>query len=68
MIIVRKIVLLLLKYNVHLTVVHIPGKSNTLCDKISRQQVTPQLLSFHNMNLTPHPVPSVIRPQNFKLA
>jgi len=67
MCIVRLLVLDLLKYNINLTAVHIPGKKNVLADKISRQQISQSLLSSHGVSTSPYPVKSSIRPQNFKL-
>ena len=40
----RPLVLLLKKHNIRLTSKHIPGIDNILCDRISRFQVTPELL------------------------
>jgi len=67
MCVVRPLVLELLKCNVNMSAVHIPGKLNFLCDKISRQQITLPLLEKQGMNTSPFPLHSSIRPQNFKL-
>ena len=37
---VRKIALILVKFNIHLISQHIAGRNNTLCDKLSRFQET----------------------------
>ena len=51
--IIRSLILKLVSLNIHLTAKHIPGKTNILADKISRFQVTPQLLSAYGMETTP---------------
>ena len=61
----RPLVLLLLKYNISLRSKHIPGHKNVLCDKISRFQVTEQLLQDHNMNLEKDVIPENLKANNF---
>ena len=63
----RPIIMLLLKYNFSLKARHIKGKLNTVADRISRGQVTPQFLRKRGMNPTPTPLPCHLRPQNFRL-
>jgi hypothetical protein len=66
--IVRKLVLLLMQFNIHLRSKHIPGLQNQLCDLISRFQITPSLLKSHGMNLKPTSIPSPYKANNFKLS
>ena len=63
--IIRSLILKLVSLNIHLTAKHIPGKTNILADKISRFQVTPQLLSAYGMETTPTPIPPHLLPGNF---
>lgn len=65
--IVRQLVLLLVKHNIHLTSKHIPGLMNILPDRISRFQVTPHLLSQYGMEPVATPIPVQVLPGNFKL-
>ena len=64
--IIRPLVLLLVKHNIHLTSEHIPGLLNILPDRISRFQVTPKLLQEYGMEPTPIPLPKPLLPENFK--
>ena len=63
--IVRPLVLTLVTNNINLRSEHIPGLLNVLPDRISRFQVTPALLEKHNMDPTPTPIPTHLRPENF---
>ena len=63
----RKLILLLIRHNIDLRAVHVPGKKNVLCDAISRFQVTPQLLEQHNMLLQPDEIPTQLHPDAFSL-
>jgi hypothetical protein len=65
--ILRPLVLLLLHNNIILKAAHIPGIDNTLCDFISRQKATPQLLNQYGMSPTPTPIPPHLKPGAFKL-
>lgn len=65
--IVRQLVLLLLHHNIILHAAHVPGNDNTLCDLISRQKTTPEILRKYGMSTTPLPVPRHLRPEAFKL-
>jgi hypothetical protein len=65
--IIRRLVLLLMEYNIMLRSQHIPGSKNVLCDIISRFQVTEQLLTANRMKLTPEVIPPHLSSSNFKL-
>ena len=58
MILVRKLVPLVTTLNIDLRAVHLPGINNTLCDKLSRLQASPQLLLENNLQPLPEPIPS----------
>ena len=62
----RPMVLELLKFNVVFKSEHIPGLQNNLCDALSRQQVSEQLLRRHGLG-KPTTVPFHLRPCNFKI-
>ena len=62
---VRDIVLVLMKHNIHLVSRHIPGRQNTLCDKISRLQNVTGHLKKASMNLHPTPIPHNLLPENY---
>ena len=63
--IMRALVLKLITFNINLSAKHVPGKYNVLCDRISRFQVTPQLLAEHNMDSKATSIPSYLLPKNF---
>ena len=63
--IIRSLILKPVSLNIHLTAKHIPGKTNILADRISRFQVTPQLLSNYGTETTPTPIPPHLLPDNF---
>jgi len=65
MVIMRKLLLVLIHYNIHLVACHIPGTNNVLCDKISRFQETPGLLAQFRMDEVQTTIPSELRPSNF---
>ena len=65
--IVRPLVLLLLQHNIVLQSAHIPGVDNTLCDFISRQKATPEVLRRYGMCPSPEHIPAHLRPEAFKL-
>ena len=65
--IVRPLILVLLTHNITFRAEHIPGVKNTLCDAISRLQVSPTLLQRHSMKFQPTPIPDHLKPKNFKL-
>ena len=64
--IVRPLVLLLLKHNIFLRSKHVAGVDNVLCDKISRFQVTEELLKQYGMKVDQEPIPAHLKPENFK--
>ena len=63
----RDLVFLLLKHNIDLRSVHVPGKNNILCDSISRLQVTVELLDAHGMEHEATPLPAHLQPSNYEL-
>ena len=63
----RKLVLTLIKNNIDLRAKHIPGKKNILSDRISRFQVTQELLRNHHMSDYKTPVPANLQPTNYLL-
>ena len=65
--ILRPLVLLLIKHNIHLKSEHIPGIDNILSDRISRFQITNELLDLYGMNAQPTPIPEHLRPDHFNL-
>ena len=65
--IVRPLILLLVKFNIYLRSQHIPGVLNVLPDKISRFQVTPNLLEYYGMEDNPTHIPIHLLPANFTL-
>ena len=68
MAIIRPLVLQLIHHNIHLRSKHIPGIFNVLPDRISRFQVTPQLLISHGMNLQPTHIPTHLKPDHFSFS
>ena len=63
--IMRALILMIIKFNISLSAKHVPGKNNVLCDRISRFQVTPQLLAEHNMDSKATSIPSYLLPKSF---
>ena len=61
--IVRKLVLVLIKFNINLRSNHIPGITNTLCDKLSRFQDVSKLV--RDMDPEQSKLPEWLLPQNF---
>ena len=66
MVLVRKLVLLCLKYDILFDAVHIPGKLNCLPDAISRLQDLDGLLRAREMRMEPTPVLKEWLPMNFE--
>ena len=64
---VRRLVLKMLKHNIRIYASHLPGDKNTLCDALSRQTHTEGLLAAYGMDHHLTPVPSTLRPQNWRL-
>lgn len=67
MMLIRPLILIFLNNNIHFSSVHIPGNINILCDQLSRQQMTQEVLLYHGMNLHPTVIPNYLRPHNFNL-
>ena len=65
--ILRPLVLLLLQHNIYFRATHLPGRLNELCDKISRNQVSKELLQQYGMMPSPTPIPEALQPGNFVL-
>ena len=65
--IVRPLVLMLLKLNIHFVAEHIPGVDNILSDSISRFQQTPSLLDSYNMKQVASIIPEDILPSNLTI-
>lgn len=59
------LVMMLVNLNISLHSEHIPGIQNTLPDKISRFQVTPELLRKYHMKQEPTTIPAEFMPENF---
>ena len=59
---VRRLLLLVIKFNIDLRAFHVPGVQNTLCDSISRFQASPELLQEHGMLPVPEVIPPDISP------
>ena len=66
--IIRPLILSLIEYNISLKAKHISGSSNVLSDRISRFQVTPQLLLRFHMQSKPTLIPQHLLPTNFVLS
>lgn len=67
MVMIRKMVLVLLLNNIRFTAKHIPGKTNVVCDLLSRTQVPAAALRQMGLKITETPIPSEIRPENLRL-
>ena len=65
--ILRPLVLCLLRNNISFKACHIPGVTNILCDKLSRQQVSTSLLRFYGMDKSPTQVWPCLLPQNLRI-
>lgn len=65
--IVRPLVLALVSFNISLRSEHVPGLTHILCDRISRFQVTTQLLRSHHMEMKETIIPDHLKSRNFKL-
>ena len=66
MAIIRPLVLILLSNSIHLTAKHIPGVNNVLCDRLSRQKCSSEMLAQYGMKPLPTIIPSHLQPENFK--
>jgi hypothetical protein len=63
--IVRPMVLHLMTHNIQLRSIHIPGKENTICDMISRFNITPSILQEHGMDAVPTQIPRQLQSKHF---
>ena len=63
----RNVTLKMVQYNIDLRAEHVPGVKNILCDKISRFQVSTELLEKYDMKLRPEPVPVHLQPNKLLL-
>jgi hypothetical protein len=63
--IIRPLILKLIHFNISLKSKHVSGVSNVLADRISRFQVTDELLQTHRMDPTPTPIPQHLWPESF---
>ena len=68
MVLLRKFVLLLLKYNIKCTAHHIEGKKNVVSDALSRLRISKALFYLLQLGLQPSPmaIPSTLRPMNLR--
>ena len=64
--IMRPLILQLVEHNINLRSKHIPGVLNILPDKISRFQVTQQLLDENDIDPLPTALPQHLQPRNFE--
>ena len=67
MAIVRPLVLVLIKYNIHLMCKHVPGKENIICDQLSRFQNVTKLLKEAGMYPSESEIPLYLRPEHFSM-
>ena len=67
MVLVRRLVLNCLEYNILFKSEHIPGILNRECDLLSRLQVDKFKLLAPHSDVQPTPVPSSLLPQNWEL-
>ena len=61
--VVRKLVLVLIKFNINLRSNHIPCITDTLCDKLSRFQDVSKLV--RDIDPEQFKIPELLLPQNF---
>ena len=64
MLLLRPLILTFMRARIKFHAVHVPGVKNILCDKLSRQQATPALLSHYGMDPLPTPLPDHLLPGN----
>ena len=67
MLLLRPMIFTMLTHNISFCAVHIPGKTNTICDFLSRKQVDPVFMTQHGMNAWQTPIPLTLRPQNLRM-
>ena len=65
--IVRPLVMQLIKHNINLRSIHIPGVDNLLPDKISRFQTTPEMMRDFGMEPNQTIIPEILQPGNFTM-
>ena len=65
MTLLRPLVLSLLKNNILVKAIHIPGVENSLCDLLSRQRAGPEVLRLYGMDDHPTPLLPAILPENW---
>lgn len=65
--ILRPLILCLISNNINFRAIHIPGITNTVADRLSRFQATPRFLQANGLDPLPTPIPSSLRPHNFKI-
>lgn len=63
--IIRPLVLCFLTNNIHISAIHVPGKCNTICDKISRFQIKSADLISAGLNPYKTPIPGNLLPEKF---
>ena len=63
----RKLILIIVKLNIDLRARHVEGLKNIACDRISRFQVTEQMLSQFGLKRNKTEVPSSLIPHNSSL-
>ena len=67
MTLLRPMILTMLNYNIQFHAIHIPGKTNHICDTLSRKQVDEVFLKKHGMNAIQTHIPMSLRPQNLRM-
>ena len=67
MVMIRKLVLCLLLNNIQFTACHIPGKTNVICDLLSRKQVSSEELRQWGLSNSPTAIPEDILPENLMI-
>ena len=65
MVLLRRLILTCLRYNIHFIAQHVPGRYNTLADKLSRSQIVEFRALAPWVNQHPTPVPFHISPAAF---
>ena len=68
MALLRPLVLHLLLFNVQFKALHIPGISNNLCDKLSRQSASASYLQARGMDPGPTQIPPFVMPSNLVIS
>ena len=63
----RKLIVLLMLHNIDLRAEHVPGVNNVLCDRISRFQVTEDLLHQNSMDEKPLVIPDFLQPKQLDI-